>query len=196
MKFPPPLTIVCLLSISSATSPDLKSQTRADKKITPATITGKVTIKGNGVSGIVVVLNADNQGLREASSYRATTDQDGNYRISNVPPGSYQVFPDAPSFVLSSERRLMLVVAEGESVKDVNFVLTKGGVITGRIANSEGQPMIEQEITLTSESRDQNGGNSYMEIGQAGQTDDRGVYRIFGLFSGKYKISVGQDYVR
>ena len=196
MKFLPHLTIVCLLSISSATSPDLKSQTRADKKITPATITGKVTIKGNGVSGIVVVLNADNQGLREASSYRATTDQDGNYRISNVPPGSYQVFPDAPSFVLSSERRLMLVVAEGESVKDVNFVLTKGGVITGRITNSEGQPMIEQEITLTSESRDQNGGNSYMEIGQAGQTDDRGVYRIFGLSPGKYKIAVGQDDVR
>jgi len=103
MKFLPHLTI-WLLMICSAASSDLKSQTRADKKTTPSAITGKVTIKGKGVSGIVVVLNADNRGVSEASNYRATTDQDGNYRISNVPPGSYRVVPDAPSFVLTTGR--------------------------------------------------------------------------------------------
>ena len=194
MKFLPHLTI-WLLMICSAASSDLKSQTRADKKTTPSAITGKVTIKGKGVSGIVVVLNADNRGVSEASNYRATTDQDGNYRISNVPPGSYRVVPDAPSFVLTTGRPgAMLVVAEGESIEDINFVLTKGGVITGRVTNSEGLPLIEQDVTVTSlESRDQNGGNLYMGPSQAGQTDDRGVYRIFGLRQGRYKIAVGQD---
>ena len=87
-----------------------------------------------------------------------------------------------------------IIVAEGETIEDVNFSLTKGAVITGRVTNSEGQPVVEQGIALQPvENNNQIFGNRNMGFGQPNMTDDRGIYRIFGLPQGKYKVSVGQS---
>src|SRR4030095_7203055 len=93
-------TTIWLVLISCGSFSDLNSQTTTDKKLNTATVSGQVTIKGKGASGIVVALTAVNRGRSESLRYRATSDQDGNYRISDVSPGSYQVAPDAPAFVV------------------------------------------------------------------------------------------------
>src|SRR6185503_7050296 len=65
--------------------------------------------------------------------------------------------------------------------------LVPGGVITGRVVDSEGQPLIEQHVAVVpADERAQRRPNA---SGVA--TDDRGVYRIFGLPAGRYKVSVG-----
>ena len=64
-------------------------------------VAGKVTIKGKPAPGIVVGLRLSGPGPPFASSLKATTDQEGNYRITNVPAGTYQVAPSAPAFVIS-----------------------------------------------------------------------------------------------
>src|ERR1700752_213998 len=169
----------------------LQSQALPDNKPTSGIVTGKVTVKGKGVAGIPVFLRKSSRGWPRATSYRGTTNQDGTYRIENVPPGSYEVAPDAPAFVTTSESRLrILIVSEGETVGDVDFDLVLGAVITGKITDSDGKPLIEEQVTLsTAESVNEN--RPYSRESRGINTDDRGIYRFFGLKPGRYRVAVG-----
>lgn len=170
-----------------------QSQTSQAKK--PATsISGKVTIKGKAASGIVVVLRTTDSDGQQTSSYRDTTDQDGNYRITSVPSGTYQVMPAALAFVLSGEPGgKTLILTEGETVQGIDFALARGGVITGKATDSEDRPLIEEQINLLPADATNQGRQGYI-IPQGGiHTDDRGIYRIFGIPPGKYKVALGQS---
>jgi hypothetical protein len=116
----------------------------------------------------------------------------------NVAPGTYQVMPSAPAFVVSGEPSgKTLIITEGEIVEGIDFALTRGGVITGKVTDAEGRPLIEERILLVlaeagnQVSQDQ---ASLAYTGGAGiiQTDDRGIYRLFGIPQGKYQVAVGQ----
>jgi hypothetical protein len=116
----------------------------AAQKTNPSSISGKVTVKGNGVAGITV-------GVRPTQSDSArvtvlvTTDQQGNYRIPNISPGQYQILPAAPQFVLKGEAPAKTVIVnEGENLENVDFTLVRGGVITGKVTDADGRPMIEE----------------------------------------------------
>jgi hypothetical protein len=148
-------------------------------------------MKGKGVAGITVVLR-NNSGTGSPTTYQDKTDQEGNYKIVGVPAGSYEITPEALSYVVSSKSGgTSLVLVEGESVEEINFTLTKGAVVTGRITNSEGQPLIEQFVVINPVEATSNSFAAYMRnMRLMGATDDRGIYRIFGLPQGKYRVSV------
>ena len=171
---------------------DLEAQTTAEKKIATGSVSGNVTIKGKGAPGITVSLRNANRGDR-APGYQAQTDQDGNYRVANVPAGSYQVQPDAPSFYVSTRPgNGLVIIAEGESIEGIDFGLTKGGVITGRVRDSDGQPVVEVAVNLQAAAQDSQYSASLNMGGQGAQTDDRGVYRIYGLPQGKYRVFLAE----
>lgn len=179
--------IACLLFICIAAI-CAQSQVASAKT---ATISGKVSFKNKGLAGIVVAARISNSSGLDKSRYRATTDQSGNYRITNLPNGTFQVGPIAPGLV--QEKALFeksVVIEEGDNVEDVNFSLVRGGVITGKITDADGKPMVEQQISLQAEDR------PYVQVRSFAamvMTDDRGVFRAFGLRPGKYKVFVGQD---
>jgi hypothetical protein len=82
-------------------------------------------------------------------------------------------------------------VSEGQAVSNIDFTLARGGVITGRVTGGDGRPVIAERVNLTmldAKGLPQPffGGN---RIGY--ETDDRGVYRIYGLPAGRYLVSVG-----
>lgn len=175
-------TLACVLLISCAVA--------AQERPATASVTGKVTLKNKGVAGIVVLAEEHNPKVWTRTNYRGTTDQTGNYRITNLPAGTYTIKPIALSFALEDEQtNNAVVVGEGENVEDINFSLVPGGVITGKISDADGKPLIDQYVTmLPIDSQAVEGrwvGNLH--------TDDRGIYRAFGLRQGKYKVSVGQD---
>ena len=151
MQFLARHSIVWLLLIACA--PAL-AQSQIDKKESTSTVGGKVTVKGKGAPGISVSLRLVNQGRQQSPAYRGSSDLDGKYRIANVRPGAYEVGPDAPTLVASSSepRNRMLIVTEGENVEDIDFDLIRGGVITGRITDSDGQPLIEINFSVTATS--------------------------------------------
>ena len=188
------VTVVLTFSISGVQS-TAQSQAQANKKEETATVSGRVTIKGKGASGILVSLRKKDSGSPFDRSFREMTDQDGNYRITGVPAGHYLVAPLAPAFVTNSSypRGRILQITAAEAVEGIDFALVRGGVITGKITDAEGRPIVEQRIDLIS--ADPNTAeplwNFYSRMGL--ETDDRGIYRLFGVPPGRYKVAVGNE---
>jgi hypothetical protein len=98
------------------------SQTKPAKKPVGSSVSGRITIHGKGVAGVVVGLRGADSPAQPLAAFRATTDPDGNYRIAGLPAGNYQVAPMAPALVLpelalarAGARSLLL--AEGEMCK-------------------------------------------------------------------------------
>jgi len=178
--------IVCIL-LSFIIAACAQAQGGAAKEQT-ASVTGKVTVKNKALAGIAVVATATNDGLGpQYARYRDITDVEGNYRITNIPAGNYFVYPLAPGLVEKAQSKRMLTIAAAESISNFDFALLPGGVITGRITNVDGQPLIEERVDVMPVD-----GSPQFTPPVAIQTDDRGIYRAFGLRPGKYRVSAGQ----
>jgi hypothetical protein len=65
--------------------------------------------------------------------------------------------------------------------------MIKGGVITGRITNAMGNPVIEASL-LVELTRDAGGKPTAEKLRFSSATDDRGVYRLWGLTPGSYVV--------
>ncbi len=177
-----------LLTITAAVSSP--SQTTPEKGAT-ASISGKVKIKDKALAGVIVFAEEQNsRGLRPRSNYRGATDQEGNYRITNVRAGTYTIRPVAPSFALEDYvTNNEVVISEGETVEDINFSMIPGGVITGKISDPDGKPLIDEYVSVVPVD---DGSYTSMRFQDYIHTDDRGIYRAFGLHPAKYKVFVGQ----
>jgi hypothetical protein len=179
--------IACTLLILS-TIVFAHSQSVSDKSST-GTISGRVTLKGKGLSGVVVGLTLAEYQRHQPARHRSVTDEEGNYRITNVPPGSYEVAVSTPAYAAaggSGMRRKSLIIGKNETVENVDFALVRGGVITGKVTDSDGRPVIEIEVSVSPIHTDHS-------LRGGIRTDDRGIYRIFGLSPGKYRVSAGQE---
>jgi hypothetical protein len=85
-----------------------------------------------------------------------------------------------------------LLLAEGEDVQGLDFSLVRGGVITGKVTDADGRSVVEQRLTVVAEDQASlRYQNALPVISAAFQTDDRGIYRVYGIPAGRYKISIG-----
>jgi protocatechuate 3,4-dioxygenase beta subunit len=196
--FPKPLNRIFCWSVFVCSAvffpaPNYLSQTPA--KNNSASIAGRVTIAGKGVADVTVVATSATA-FDGRSIGRAKTDQEGNYRIDGLPAGSFRLSPVTQPYALAGSqgvpemRGQTINVVDGEAVDGVDFKLVRGGVITGRITDVDGNPVIGEQIGV-------HGSNvrseSWFFENARNRTDDRGIYRIFGLAAGEYRVSVGQD---
>jgi hypothetical protein len=191
----------CLLAVfaffSLTVSLSAQSTTKQTSKVARSSVSGRVTIKDKGAAGVAVGLRRNDGTSPFEPFLKTTTDQDGYYRIANVSAGNYEVWPATPGFVMNNannERVRVVVVGEDENIEDVNFSLIRGGVITGKVTDADGRAVIQQEVRLyradAFEQRSQPQ-RPVFAIGN-GQTDDRGIYRMYGLPAGRYKVAVGR----
>jgi protocatechuate 3,4-dioxygenase beta subunit len=186
------LLLLLLAAFASGQTPG-----RSEKEVA-ATIAGRVTLGGKPVPGVVVAVSPAEPTFKRALSARATTDEDGHYRLTGVAAGRYTIAPLAPALVVpqdagSWQTGKLVTVTESEEVEGLNFALTRGGVITGRITDSQGRPVIAQEVNFLQvdergHSLNSSGNRSFFGF----QTDDRGIYRIYGLPQGRYLVSAGE----
>lgn len=204
------LLVAAALLLVAAPAASALSQTASKeaKEATRSVITGRVTTHGDEpLPGIGLVLIPQfSRDRQQKPAGRATTGPDGFYRMANVPPGSYHLQVLAPahtsadaSAMFNGPREVLAVnVAAGERIEKQDFTLARGSVITGRVTDADGKPLIGEYIRLTSavagdgnSSRRSGGGGDILPY--AFETDDRGVYRVYGLPAGRYLVSVGID---
>jgi hypothetical protein len=173
-----------------AQSPNKQPQT---VKTPRGSVSGRVTIKDKPAAGVVVGLRGSALENNYDPFSRAVTDADGIYRITNIPAGSYVVTVAAPAYVpTNSSDRKPLVIGEDENVEDVNFSLVRGGVITGKVTDAEGHPVVLHQIELYNAAELERYQSQLPYPAMTAQTDDRGVYRLFGIVPGRYKVAAGR----
>ena len=113
---------------------------------------------------------------------RASTDADGRYRIGGLCPGTYRVrvmSERSPSIRgdLVAQRERVVEVVEGEVISGVDFLLTSGSSVSGRIVYRETRTPAEGiDVSLV--------GTGYV----FGQTDEGGRYRFEGVAPGRYEL--------
>ena len=193
------ISSICLLLYGSDGSTYL-AQTQKD----PGSITGKVKLDGKPAKGITIIATPAatdatkmvEQMFKSAPSLKATTDADGVYKLEGVPPGKYVVNPSAPALVNDNAKRSgEMTVAEGEVTEGVDFEVSSGGVVTGKLTDAEGRPIIGERIALKFlDGPDDSPVSGAASFGnRMYTTDDRGIYRIFGLRPGRYIVSAGKE---
>jgi Carboxypeptidase regulatory-like domain len=160
-------------------------------------IAGRVTIAGKPAANVPVALIHDPQtGSRERLAISSTTDADGHFQLLHVPAGRFNVTAFAPAFYSEADadgysEGKAVTLAEGESVDDINISLRRGGVITGRLADALGRPLIRERLNLYRISPTGEKHPHHLRNYNLMQTDDRGVYRLYGLPPGRYAVSAG-----
>src|SRR5688572_28950156 len=121
----------------------------------------------------------------------AVIKSDGTFRIENLEVGVYRVWAAAPGFVVDPQNIATEARAIYHTGDSVTLTLRKGGVITGRVLKSNDAPVVAAPVRAF-RVRDENGKATEGSSALAERmTDDRGVYRMYGLLPGTYIVSAG-----
>jgi len=197
-----------LISLAVFNTVAARAQSAATSKAL-ATIAGRVTLDGAGAAGAHVMLKSyvndivtrSNFGGEPLPALGAVTDAEGRYRITDVAPGAYRVSVFAPAYAVEGERDpsspgKTINLAEGDNVEGLDFALARGAVITGKVTDDKDRPVIAAPVNAYKFDPDGNRQrlNLFNPMYTRWETDDRGVYRIFGLEAGRYLVAVGFDY--
>lgn len=214
MKLPPVFRLIVLVSclvgiVQAQQSPTSSAATTNPEPPKTGSIKGRVTGNdGQPLTNIPVVAipfgrnGARRQGVSgqpPAMPSQAVTDDDGNFEFVNLAPASYGISASTPGYVAPLPE-----TAEGEEENRsnlyrlgevANITLVKGGVITGKVVNANGEPLTG--VTLSAiRVGNVNGETDELSavriFGRNWRTDDRGVYRIYGLIPGTYIVQAGQ----
>jgi carboxypeptidase family protein len=169
----------------------------------PSTVVGTAT-----VSGVVVSADPQKRPLRRARvtlngpglemGRSAITADDGSFSFERLPAGRFTLGAFKDGYVPMSYGATRtgrpgsgVQVAEGQAVR-VSLGLPRGAVITGTIVDVDGLPA--QGLSVSALARryiGTQGEPRYVNTGMPplAVSDDRGVYRIFGLPAGDYVVA-------
>jgi hypothetical protein len=190
------IQLLCLQIVLSAQSSvngsSANSRVKETRRGTSA-VSGRVTFKGEPVSGATVSIRLDRVFTIDPNGTLQTqTDQNGEYRIVGIPAGHHSISASSPGFGLYNDLPgADLKIAEGEDLGNIDFELKRGGAITGRVTNSNNSPLAGERLELMRFFKDGKAGHLFVGASDMGRTDDRGVYRFYGLPAGRYLVSVG-----
>ena len=187
-----PRKLLAALVVLQALAAAIQAQAPATETSLPGksgVITGSVTSSSGDLPASTIVY-ASPLGAN-VPPQSAVINSDGAFRIENLEIGVYRVWAGAPGFVadpqnISPESRG--IYHTGDSV---TLTLKKGGVITGRVLRSNGTPVVAASVRAF-RVRDENGKPTEgVSAFSERMTDDRGIYRMYGLLPGTYIVSAG-----
>ncbi|HEY8185269.1 MAG TPA: carboxypeptidase-like regulatory domain-containing protein [Pyrinomonadaceae bacterium] len=168
--------------------------TTDQKSATPvAPATG--TIKGRIVAGDGQPLTNANvmaQGLTATPTAKPTrVESDGRFVFEDLPPAAYLIIGSAPGYIDQS-------ISLGDASQwprhligsNVRITMIRGGVITGLVTNAKGEPVVGVPVHATLQNAPPNLTSFFSGPGVS-ETDDRGIYRLYGLLPGQYIVHAG-----
>jgi len=168
---------------------------------TPATEQKKIRLEGRALStageavrkATIRLVGIGNQGS-PAFRYAETTDIDGKFLFEDVAPGRYMLTAEKAGFVpgrygarSTTSPGTQLAVSAGQEMKDLVFLLTPQGVITGRVTDEDGDPVRGVQVTILRTGYNR-GRRLFLPSGGT-NTDDQGNFRAGSLAPGRYYLS-------
>lgn len=111
-----------------------------------------------------------------------TASEGGVFTSAPLRPGTYSVNVHLPGYVESKEQSR--IARPGDAIA---VAMTRGGVITGTVTGIDGAPLIGIPVRAAQVKRDASD-DVHSHI-----TDDRGVYRLYGLRPDVYVVSAGGE---
>jgi hypothetical protein len=184
-------SLVLLVFVSASLTPAQDNQ----KEPANATIKGRVTWKGRGLSDCSVITWSGPYSEVGQGAIPTKTDTDGNFRFS-VTPGNYYVWINAPQYYVvadgkPSQKPIRVTVESGEERDSVDFNLERGGVITGKVTNADNTVAIEFRVSLIPIQQPEETFGTTSPLWTTTFTDDRGIYRLYGVPQGHYRVAAG-----
>jgi len=180
-----------------------REESREDAVKKTRTISGRVVDeRGEPITGASVIATpagaVTNHALMFATLRSMVTDETGAFSFDRLGPGAYYLTPFAPGYVPSpatdEDRFRPICYRPGDSP---TVRMLRGGVITGTVRNAPGEPVVGVRVKATLV-RDLDGRRpglqsvGILSLLIAGWvTDDRGVYRLWGLAPGVYVVCAG-----
>jgi hypothetical protein len=160
----------------------------AAETITLGTIRGRVVSNdGRPLTNATVIA----QGVSATPSIKMKpVDAEGAFVLEDLPAGLYIVMATAPGYIDET-----LTTGDPNELprhvigSRLRIAMIKGGVITGKVTDALGQPV----VAVTVQASPPSGAaplSSFIDS-RNGETDDRGVYRLFGLPPGQYTVAAG-----
>ncbi|MCA1643546.1 MAG: carboxypeptidase-like regulatory domain-containing protein [Acidobacteria bacterium] len=197
--------LVALFLALAACASLLRFDTRAQETGARADEAAKARARGSITVRVVDDANqpvrnatvlALNQGQSSRLAYDSSAARTGMYVISNLDPGVYRITAFAPGFIpefdFTAPASTQPLYRPGDSV---TLRLTKGGVVTGRVADADGNAVVGARVTairvrdLLGRAAQDNAFEGFRP--RERRTDDRGVYRLYGLTPGSYIVLAG-----
>src|SRR6266404_1328908 len=173
------VAVLALLFCSMARSQQSSSTEEKPEEPKTGAISGRVVSEqGQPLASAGVLVRA----IGSAGPGRSTTtDSEGAFQVSGLEPVTYSVSALVPAYI-SAPRDPNNAEAAYYRVGDtVKLELIRGGVITGTVTTPAGEPVVAVRVHAYM-IRDGNGQPSRYEMSfRERTTDDRGVYRIYGL---------------
>ena len=154
------------------------------------------TIKGRLVSDDGQPLpnaNVMAQSLTTTPAAKPTrVDSEGRFAFDDLPAASYIIIATAPGYIDES-------MSLGDPSQwprhligsNVRITMIRGGVITGTVTNAKGEPVVGVPVHVTMVNGPTPSMASFFTGGGISESDDRGIYRIYGLLPGQYIVNAG-----
>jgi hypothetical protein len=118
------------------------------------------------------------------------TDDEGRFAFQTLPSGSFTIVAARPPYVKTAfgakrpgRPGTPIDLAAGQQLAGITIALARGAALTGMIRDPDGEAAPDvrvQAMPLDSET---------IAPGASAVTDDRGVYRLFGLSPGRYVVT-------
>ncbi|MCY0986328.1 carboxypeptidase-like regulatory domain-containing protein [Nannocystis sp. ILAH1] len=146
-------------------------------------IRGKVVDAG-GAAVLAETVSAQpvTASLRGTIPVSGPTGPDGSFSLAGLVPGSYELEVSPGPGRPQPPRRVVEVLADRD-LEDVVIALPDGGVVQGRVIDSEGRPVARASMHLRGE---QDGGQQ--------ECDDEGRFVLQGVAPGRYRATASIDF--
>lgn len=158
-----------------------------------AVLRGQVVAADSGTPIRRAQVRVSGLGLRDARV--ATTDAQGRFEVRELAAGRYTLTASKGGFVTlqygqrrPGESGTPLELGDAQTLDKVIVGLPRGSVITGRITDEFGEPVVNAAVTAWHYAF-VGGTRRLVPAGARDTTDDQGQYRLFGLAPGDYLVS-------
>jgi len=184
---------------------------RDPQQQSPARDVVAVSVGTGSISGIVTLDDEAKTPVRRARvrltgsagtvSLITATDAQGRFVFRDLPPVRYNLVADRPGFVSgaygaakpgNATAGAPLALTEGQQVTGAAIVMGRGAVITGRILDEFGRPAERADVLLmqwTTVNGERTLRQTFGGLPGLNVTDERGVYRLYGLTPGEYLVA-------